>query len=59
MHAELLRLNPNWDGETEGSSSNPKRQNRLGPFSSYYCGGPWLYQVTTSFWEGLRYLRLI
>ena len=66
VHAELLRLNPNWDGEhavvagePEGSSSNPKRQDWLGPFSSHYCGGPWQYQVTASFWEGLQYLRRI
>ena len=66
MHAELLRLNPNWDGEhavaareNKGSNPNPKRDDRLGIFSSYYCGGPWGYQVTASFWEGFRYLRRI
>ncbi|KAF5540313.1 hypothetical protein FPHYL_12086 [Fusarium phyllophilum] len=67
VHEELLQLNPDWDEEYTGNSTESELTERDPSFqlfartdfsdSEYHCGGRWLKCRTTIINQGISYLR--
>lgn len=63
VHAELLKLNPNWNEDFDfrkGSSSSLAKRTDFDTSDEYYCGGQ--FEIIPDLWswalkDGIEYLR--